>query len=114
MITAKPAHIATQEAGAIAAIGHHILPADAVNSKLTAAGIERWVKETDIPPHTVLLRLVYISNSSELGTIYSKGGLTDIAAVCKRHGLLLFMDGARLGTALCSQRFDVTLKDVFD
>lgn len=113
VIAASSAHIATQEAGAIEATGHHIIRASSTNGKLTAASIQQAVKSNDIFPHTVLPRLVYLSNASELGTVYTKEELAEIAAVCKSFKLLLFMDGARLGTALCSRKANVTLNDIF-
>jgi len=57
-------------------------------------------------------KLVYISNSTELGTIYTKKELEDLSAFCKANNLYLFMDGARLGHALTSEISDLELKDI--
>jgi threonine aldolase len=54
-------------------------------------------------------KLVYISNPTEIGTIYSKSELTAISETCKKNGLLLYMDGARLGYALCAEDNDLDL-----
>jgi threonine aldolase len=57
-------------------------------------------------------RLVFISNSTELGTIYSKSELTELYSVCQANDLILYLDGARLGSALCSPEIDLTLADL--
>src|SRR5699024_10097721 len=54
--------------------------------------------------------LVYISQPTENGTVYSLAELEAMSAVCREKGLLLFVDGARMGAALASS--DVTLPDL--
>ena len=63
-------------------------------------------------PHQLKQKLVYISNSTEIGTIYTKKELEDLSNFCKEKNLYLFMDGARLGHALTAESNDVTLEDV--
>ena len=55
-------------------------------------------------------KMVHISNSTEVGTIYSKEELKNIYDFCKKNDLYLFLDGARLGSALCSEENDLTLE----
>ena len=62
--------------------------------------------------HMVAPRLVYVSDTTEIGTIYTKAELQALRACCDRHGLLLFLDGARLGSALTSPENDLTLPDL--
>jgi threonine aldolase len=62
--------------------------------------------------HTVQPGMVYISNPTELGTIYSLAELTAIREVTQRYGLILFVDGARLGSALGAEENDITLVDL--
>ncbi|HCO67371.1 MAG TPA: threonine aldolase, partial [Dysgonomonas sp.] len=62
--------------------------------------------------HTVRPRVVYISNSTEIGTIYNKKELTELSGFCKSANLILFMDGARLPSALTADSNDMTLKDI--
>jgi threonine aldolase len=57
-------------------------------------------------------RLVYISNTTELGTVYSRSELEDLSSFCREKGLLLYLDGARLGSALCSRGCDLNLGDL--
>ena len=112
VISAVTGHINVHETGAIEATGHKVLAIDSADGKLTAAQIEQAVQahlHEDGPEHMVQPGMVYISFSTEVGTIYTLGELRDISTVCRRHGLPLFVDGARLGYGLCSPQNDVTL-----
>lgn len=105
-------HINTHEVGAVEAAGHKILPVyTSANGKLTSEAILSIVEECK-DEHLTKPRLVYISNSTETGGIYSKAELTDLAICCRRNNLLLFLDGARLGYALMSQHNDLTPADI--
>ena len=55
---------------------------------------------------------VYISNTTELGEVYTKDELSEIYDFCKDKGLYLFIDGARLAHALVSEKCDYGLKDL--
>ena len=112
VISAVTGHINVHETGAIEATGHKVLAIDSADGKLTAAQIEQAVQahlHEDGPEHMVQPGMVYISFPTEVGTIYTLGELRDISTVCRRHGLPLFVDGARLGYGLCSPQCDVTL-----
>lgn len=109
VISAESGHINTHEAGAIEATGHKIEYIRTDDGKLTVSGIARLLMK--FPKyHTVKPRMVYISNSTELGTVYSKDELEDIYRYCSKNDLLVFIDGARLAMALTAS--DVTLADV--
>lgn len=108
VIAADTGHINVHETGAIEATGHKVLTRKVKDGKLTAEAILDVVAEhTD--EHMVKPKMVYISNSTELGTIYSKEELLAISSVCKEKSLYLFLDGARLGSALMSKNNDLTL-----
>ncbi|MBP3888117.1 MAG: aminotransferase class V-fold PLP-dependent enzyme [Cellulosilyticum sp.] len=110
-IAAHSGHIAVHETGAIEATGHKVITRVTENGKLTVSHIESVLKEhTD--EHMVKPKLVYISDSTEVGTIYYKEELKSISNYCKANGLLLFIDGARLGSALMAEDNDVTLADL--
>lgn len=112
VISAVTGHINVHETGAIEATGHKVLAIDSADGKITAAQIEQAVQahlHEDGPEHMVQPGMVYISFPTEVGTIYTLGELRDISTVCRRHGLPLFVDGARLGYGLCSPQSDVTL-----
>lgn len=112
VVSAKTGHIFTHETGAIEAIGHRVITIDADNGKLHPAQIQHVLKEYSLRPHVVKPKMVYISNSTEIGTVYSKKELQELSACCKTQNLLLFMDGARLGHALTAEDNDLTLPDI--
>lgn len=110
-IAAHTGHIAVHETGAIEATGHKVVTAEVEDGKLTVPHIEKLV-ESHTDEHMVKPKLVYISDSTEVGTIYYKEELEAISAYCQSKGLLLFIDGARLGSALMAKDNDVTLNDL--
>ena len=111
VIGAHTSHINTHETGAIEATGHKVCSIFAPDGKLTPALVER-VLDAHESEHMVLPRLVYISDTTEIGTIYTKAELKALRDCCDRHGLLLFLDGARLGSALTSPENDLPLPDL--
>lgn len=111
VISTHKGHIFTLEAGSIEACGHKVISKYNEVGKLTPELIEEVVKEHNNPA-MVVPKVVYISNASELGTIYSKQELYDIKETCQRLDLFFFMDGARLANALASEVNDVTFKDL--
>lgn len=115
VIAADTGHIATHEAGAIEAGGHKVLTLPHSLGKIRAEAVDRYV--TDFladgnHAHMVAPGMVYISQPTEFGTLYSLKELTAISDVCRRHGLFLYVDGARLAYALASPMNDVTLADL--
>jgi len=103
-------HIFVHETGAIEATGHKICTARGVNGKILPDEIEAIVSEhTD--EHMVVPRVVYISQASEAGTVYTKTELTEISRCCRNNGLYLFLDGARIGAAINSGACDLSLAD---
>lgn len=111
-ITATTGHIATYETGAIEATGHKLLTVDAIDGKLTPDLIEPVMIDHHFE-HMVKPKLVYISNPTELGTVYSKAELRNLRDYCRAKNLLLYADGARLGSALVVKDSDVTLGDMY-
>lgn len=117
VLGAVSAHINVHETGAVEATGHKVLSVPSRDGKLSADQAERiaaahWA-ESD-PEHMVQPKMVYISNPTELGTIYTRKELEDLHAVCRKYGMYLFLDGARLGYGLTAQGNDVTLPDLAD
>lgn len=109
-IAANTGHIAVHETGAIEACGHKVITANSNNGKLTVDKIEKILKIHN-DEHMVKPRLVYISNSTEIGTIYKKQELVDLYTYCKENELLFFIDGARIGSAITSIENDLQLSD---
>jgi len=112
VISASSGHIALRETGAIEATGHKIITVDKEDGKLTSGDIRRTLSENAMAPHMAKPRLVYISNATETGRIYTKSELEDLSRVCRDNNLILFLDGARLGVAVTSKVNDVTLADL--
>lgn len=115
VISATTGHINVHETGAIEATGHKVLALPAENGKLTARQVEQAYQEhwNDANhEHVVQPGMVYISNPTEGGTIYSKKELQALSEVCRKYELPLFMDGARLGYGLAAENNDLTLPDI--
>ncbi|OOM77028.1 low specificity L-threonine aldolase [Clostridium sp. BL-8] len=110
-IGADTSHINCHETGAIEATGHKVLTMKTSDGKLTPDLIQK-VLNGHGDEHMVQPKLVYISDSTELGTLYTKSELTELHNYCKKNKLLLYLDGARLGSALESEENDLTLKDI--
>lgn len=110
-ISADSGHINGHETGAVEATGHKVLTRPNVNGKLTPEAV-REVAAEYIDEHVVKPALVYISQPTELGTLYTLAELKALRAVCDEYGLLLYCDGARLASALTAQGNDVELPDL--
>ena len=115
VVCAGTGHIHVHETGAVEATGHKILALDSTDGKLTAAQIRRLVhahRTDESMEHTAQPKLVYISNPTELGTIYSRAELAALSETCRELGLFLFLDGARLGYGLMCKENDLTLPEL--
>ena len=113
VISAATGHIQVHETGAIEAAGHKILLASTSDGKLTPCHIQDALDAHE-DEHMAKPKLVYLSNSTEIGSIYQKEELIEISKICRNHQLYLYMDGARLGSALTSEENDLTLSDLAD
>ena len=115
VIAAESGHIHVHETGAVEATGHKVLPLPSVDGKISAKQIAVAVNaHWDDPNHEHIPqpKMVYISQPTELGTVYSLNELEAISRVCRKCGLYLFVDGARLGYALAAEGNDVNLPDL--
>ena len=115
VLGAVSAHINVHETGAVEATGHKVLSVESPDGKITARQVAECANAhmvDDSREHTAQPKMVYISNPTELGTIYTLQELEDISAVCREYGLYLFMDGARLGYGLTAAGNDVTMADL--
>lgn len=111
VISANTGHIYVNEAGSIEATGHKVIPIDVEDGKLRKEDILLVLTKYS-NEHVVKPKLVYISNSTEIGTIYTKSELENLSQVCNENNLMLFMDGARLGSAITCRENDLTLEDI--
>ncbi|WP_159016142.1 threonine aldolase family protein [Cognatiluteimonas profundi] len=111
VITVETAHILVHETGAIEATGHKIHGLPGHEGKLSPGQVREVVAQ-HCDEHMVLPRVVYLSQATEVGTLYSKAELTALSATCRELGLYLYLDGARIAPALVSAAADMTLRDV--
>ena len=111
IIAVTSGHIEDQEAGAIEACGIKIETIPTKDGKITKKLLEEKYKSFTNEHHTVP-RKVYISNTTEVGTLYSKKDLEELYDFCKKHDLYLFMDGARLAHAMANEKSDLKFKDL--
>ena len=110
-ISANTGHIQVNEAGSIESTGHKVIPVNVEDGKLRKEDV-LYVLSKYTNEHVVKPKLVYISNSTEIGTIYTKSELEGLSLVCRENNLILFMDGARLGSALACKQNDLTFEDI--
>ena len=115
VIAAETGHISVHEAGAIEFGGHKVLTLAHQTGKITAAQIESALaayREDANREHMVMPGMVYLSQPTEYGALYSLAELESISAVCHAADIPLYLDGARLAYALACPANDVTLADI--
>lgn len=111
VVAPRTGHIYMHETGAVEATGHRVVGLDNVNGKLTPGLIdEAWEQFQD--EHTVLPRMVYITQPTEGGSVYSLAEMQAISDYCRRKDMLLYIDGARLATALTCDACDFDIADI--
>lgn len=114
-LCAESGHIHVHETGAVEATGHKVLAIPSEDGKITADQVYRTVtvhRNDGSFEHMVQPKLVYISNPTELGTLYTLSELEALSNTCRELGLYLFLDGARLGYGIAAEDNDVTLPDI--
>ena len=115
VIAAESGHVNVHESGAIEATGHKVLAVPSGDGKLTAQDVQgvydgHWQDVNH--EHMVQPGMVYISQPTENGTLYSLAELTALWETCQARGLFLYVDGARLGYGLMSEACDMTLPEL--
>lgn len=111
-ICAQTGHIEVHEAGAVEAFGHKVITLPSDGSKLSAADVACYMEgflRDGTCPHMVQPGMVYVSMPTELGMVYSREELEGLYDACRKYGLRLFIDGARLGYGLMSGVCDYDL-----
>lgn len=112
VISADTGHINVHETGAVEAMGHKVLQVAERDGKLMPEQVEAVCLAHGHDEHMVQPKMVYISNPTELGTLYTKQELQKLQEVCKKYDLLLFLDGARLGYGLAAPENDLNLETI--
>lgn len=115
VIAADTGHISVHEAGAIESCGHKVLALPGHDGKIAAADVEHYIDtflKDGNREHMVAPGMVYISHPTEYGTLYTRSELEALSGVCRRYGIPLYLDGARLGYGLAATNTDVTLETI--
>ena len=115
VLAAISGHVNVHETGAIESTGHKVLTLPSSDGKITAQQVEDYYyahHHDDNYEHIVQPGMVYISHPTENRTLYTKDELTAIYHVCRKCGMPLFLDGARLGYGLMSDASDMTLPEL--
>lgn len=115
VIAASSGHINVHESGAIESTGHKVLSIEGRNGLIDPEDLNCYLEAFYADPtydHMVQPGMVYVSFSSELGTIYSKDSLSRIKSICEKYNMKLFIDGARLGAGLVSEKCDITIEEL--
>jgi threonine aldolase len=115
VIAATSGHISVHEAGAVEYCGHKVITLPGKEGKLTVASVEQYLIDfynDETHEHMTPPGLIYLSQPTEYGTIYTKAELATLRAVCDRFQLKIYLDGARLGYALTAKGADLNLEDI--
>ena len=117
VIAPESGHINLREAGAIEATGHKVLTLPHVDGKILAGDVKKFVEDfysRELHEHMIAPGMVYISQPTEYGTIYTLDELRKLSTVCREKNLVLYVDGARLAYALSIPTNNVTLKNLYE
>ena len=115
VLATESGHIAVHESGAIEASGHKVLTLPHHDGKLRAEDVERYIEEfyaDETYQHMVAPGMLYISQPTEYGTLYSLRELEALSTTCHKHNIPLYIDGARMAYGLKAEGADFTLKDI--
>ena len=115
VLAAESGHIAVHESGAIEASGHKVLTLPQRDGKLSAEDVDSYIREfyaDETYQHMVAPGMLYISQPTEYGTLYSLRELEALSTTCHKHNIPLYIDGARMAYGLKAEGADFTLKDI--
>lgn len=115
VVAAETGHVSVHEAGAIEFSGHKVVTIPSHLGKIDVAELSQYVENfynDGNHEHMVFPGMVYISQPTEHGTLYTLDELTGIREICDKHQMHFFIDGARLGYGLALRDADVTLQDI--
>jgi threonine aldolase len=102
IITASTAHLEGDECGAPEKfIGCKVLVVDTPDGKVSPVLIEKHMHGIDFEHHSQP-KVISITQSTEMGTVYTVDEINGIATFAHARGMLLHMDGARLANAAVS------------
>ena len=112
-ICTRDAHIIVHETGALAACGRTSLPTDDADGFLTPKAAERVYQfQMGTGRHMTRPGAIYITDTTELGGVWNRERFDAICDWARGHDLGIFLDGARLGSALTAPGNDLTLEHI--
>ena len=92
---------------------HFLVGGTQTNTTVIASILRPWQGVLSaVSEHIVQPGMVYISHPTEGGTLYTKAELTALYDTCRRYGLPLFIDGARLGYGVMADGAELTIPDI--
>ena len=115
VLAAETAHINVHESGAVEHSGHKVLTLPSYDGKVSADDVRKYIDDyyaDETYEHMVAPGILYITQPTEYGTIYSLHELEVLSDICHSRNIPLYLDGARLGYALASDEADFTLADI--
>lgn len=115
IIGTEQSHINVHEAGAVEATGHKVLALPSVNGKICPEILKHYLVDfyaDDTWMHMVRPGCLYLSQPTELGTLYTLGELEQLAEICAEFNMKFYVDGARLAYGLAAEGNDVALEDL--
>ena len=102
VITASSAHLEQDECGAPEKFtGCKVLTVDTPDGKINNGLIETHMHGIDFEHHSQP-KVISVTQSTELGTVYTSAEIKEIAHFAHSNGMLLHMDGARISNAAVS------------
>lgn len=115
VMAVESAHINTHESGAIEHSGHKVLTLPEHNGKVDPNELKEYLRlyyADEFHEHVVAPGMLYITQPTEYGTIYSLSELEELSSICHSYDIPMYLDGARLGYALACKEADFTLADI--
>lgn len=107
IIAANSGHINAHEAGSIEATGKKIETIYSKDGKIYADELELFLDKFS-EEHTISPKIVYISQTTEMGTVYTYDEIKNIYDVCLEYGVYLYIDGARMAVGLAASDIEVS------
>lgn len=115
VLAAESGHINIHESGAVEHSGHKVLVVPSSGGKVEASEVDQYITtfyNDGTYRHMVAPGMLYITQPTELGSVYSLAELEALSNTCHKHGIPLYLDGARLGYGLAAEGADFTLSDI--
>ena len=115
VIAADTGHVSLHEAGAIEYSGHKVITVSQHEGKIDIGALRQYLGDFFSDSnfeHMSIPGMVYISHPTEYGTLYTLSELKELSEICREYSMPLYLDGARLSSALMSKSTDVTLRDI--